>query len=87
MNKSMENKVIAFYTAISNVYREEEERECMTQLTLKDDLTEDFTAMLVALKSTYEIMTGEKIDLVDFIGILNRLAFMFLMNKETEDNE
>jgi len=69
-----EQKVIKFYTALTNVYLDEEEREGFQKIDYTDDQTEDFTAILQALYVHYIKTTGEDSDLVGFTHILNRLA-------------
>ena len=45
------DKILTFLTLIKNAYRSEENQECTQQMTLDDEnLTEDFTAMVFALK-------------------------------------
>lgn len=77
---SFERKALTFYGMICNAYRSEEEMEPpLEQLTLKNgkSLTEDLTAMLVAMKFFCDQVCPkltEQEDLVGFSYILNRLA-------------
>lgn len=83
MKNKMENKIYAFVTAIVNSYKEYYEREDFAKLELKEeDLTEDFTAMLIALKVFYTDATGDDIDLIGFTHILNRLAIQYVMEEK-----
>ena len=74
-DERFDNKTITFATAIGDVYKDEQERGNYPKLELKEDeLTEDFTAMLWAQKTLYTRITGEDVDIFEFISILNRLA-------------
>lgn len=77
-----DRKVIAFAGAISDVYKEQPDRGDYPKLELtEDELTEDFTAMLWAQMMLYRRVTGEKdVDILGFLGILNRLAVQNLMD-------
>lgn len=75
-----EDKALTFATALSDVYRKPEERSELRELKLEEEsLTEDFTAMLWGLMTVYCSITGEKLDVLDFINILTRLAFQHSM--------
>lgn len=81
------NKVMHFLTALSDCYKEKEERESCDFPGLKlsdDELTDDFTSMLVAQKILYERITEDKQDLIGFTHILNRLAFQFVSEGHIE---
>ena len=49
--KSVEDRALRFTVALVDVYRDEDEREleAFEKLDFSEDLTEDFTAMLLAL--------------------------------------
>lgn len=77
-----EDKILHFMVALSDVYKEEEEKEGdhLTPLELtEDDLTEDFTAMIYALWAFYKRITGSDLDILEFTYIVNRLAALQLM--------
>jgi hypothetical protein len=77
-----EQKALIFTVALQNVYKDEEDREDTGKLELTGDgLTEDFTAMLMAMKITYDRVTGDDTDLIGFTHILNRLAVQHVMEK------
>lgn len=83
----IEEKVMAFVTAITDVYRDEENREleAFEKMEFSDDVTEDFTAMLVAFQFIYSKITGDNhSDIIDFTHILNKLAVQYVM--EGADN-
>lgn len=76
-----ENKVLAFAVGLKNAYKDEEEREDVPKLELKEEeLTEDFTAMLDGMFVIYKSITNDDVDLIGFTHILNRLAVQRLMN-------
>ena len=80
-----ENKILTFATAIQDVYREDEERELtmLPRLELSNnEITEDFTAILYAMKILYSRITGDESDIFDFIGIFNRLAIQHQFNAD-----
>ena len=74
------NKVLVFIDMITNAYRSEDNQEFTQQLKLDDEnLTEDFTAMVFALKLFFEKVTGNTMDVIDFTHLLNKLVFQHLM--------
>lgn len=84
MNKHA-NKVLQFLTAIQDCYKEEDDRESYDfgKLELSnDELTDDFIAMLRAQKILYENITGDKVDLIGFTHIQNRLVFQHIIENE-----
>lgn len=88
MNK-IEEKALRFLTALQDVYRDEENREleAFAKLELGGDFTEDFTAMLLAMKVMIERITDFVGDIIDFTHMLNKLAVQYCMenNGEIED--
>ena len=82
----IEEKAICFLTALSDVYRDEEHREldAFPKMRITDDFTEDFTAMLLAMRFIVERLTGYDGDLIDFTHMLNKLAVQHIM--ERKDN-
>lgn len=79
----IEEKALCFLTALLDVYRDEEKRElyAFSQMEFSDDVTEDFTAMLLALHVVFERVCGDDTDLIDFTHILNKLAVQYIMEK------
>lgn len=87
---SFEKKVVSFVISLQNAYKDEEDREDQQKLELTEEgLTEDFTAMLSALRVMYIQITDDDVDLIGFTHLLNRLAMQHLMDpkKDTEVNE
>lgn len=83
MQTPFENKVLCFMSAIGNAYKDDEEREDFQKLELKsEELTEDFTAMLMAQFVLYQRITGDETDLIGFTHVLNRLALQHIMEKD-----
>lgn len=86
MNK-IEEKALHFLTALSDVYRDEENREleAFGKMEFSEDVTEDFTAMLIAMKLVFERIAGRDGDLIDFTHILNKLAVQYIMEVNCEN--
>ncbi len=88
-----ENKAIAFLIALSDVYKDVDDREldCISPLTIPEngDMSEDIFCMLKAMHlMIVKIMGDEDMDLLDTIAMLNRLVFRFGEKEdESEDSE
>ena len=82
-------KALHFLTALTDVYRDEERREldAFEKLELSDDMTEDATAMLVAMHFMVQQLLGYDGDLIDFTHALNKLAFQYLMDGREPDED
>lgn len=87
MNKTNE-KAMHFIAALSDVYRDEENREleAFSAIEFSDDVTEDFTAMLIAMNLIFDRITGSDGDLIDFTHVLNKLAVQHIMDGERKGN-
>lgn len=85
--KTVHEKALHFLTAILDVYRDEERREldAFSKLELGNDMTEDFTAMLLAIHVAMQEMTGYEGDLIDATHALNKLAFQHFMEGKDEE--
>lgn len=76
-------KALAFTVALQNAYKDEEDRETVQKLELTEDgLTEDFTAMLVAMNVMHKKITNDNQNLIGFTHTLNRLAIQHVMEKK-----
>lgn len=76
------DKVLHFVTALMDVYKNEDEKEStgLIPLELKDEeLTEDFTAMIYAMWSIYNLITEDDVDVIGFTHIINRLVIQEFM--------
>lgn len=85
----IEEKVMAFATALTDVYRDEENREleAVGKMKISENVTEDFTAMLIAMRMIFMKITGDTdSDIIDFTHILNKLAIQYVM-EGAESNE
>ncbi len=80
----IEEKATHFLTALLDVYRDEERRklDAFTAIKFSDDVAEDFTAMLIAMKLVFDKVSGTDGDLLDFTYVLNKLAIQHIMNGE-----
>ena len=90
MNENEFNKrVEKFVTAFRDLYLDVDEREGAetTKIELKEEnLTDDFTAMIIAVHLLYASITGD--DDTDLIGVthmVNRLAFQWLLKNGNGD--
>lgn len=83
-------KTLRFVEALTDCYRDEDERTSFhyEKLEIKEEeLTDDFTSMLIALHIFYERITGDETDLIGFTHILNRLAIQHILNSQKESEE
>ncbi len=81
---TIEEKALHFFAAISDVYKDEENRELETFSKLElpvDDVNDDVTAMLIAFQFVVQRLTGYDGDLIDFTHILNKLAVQNVLEK------
>lgn len=80
-----EKKAMHFIAALSDVYRDEESRELQaySAIEFSDDVTEDFTAMLIAMNLIFDRITGHEGDLIDFTHVLNKLAVQHIMDGDS----
>jgi hypothetical protein len=85
----IEEKTMRFMTALTDVYRDEESRELalFSPAELGEDVTEDFTAMLLAMKIIFVKLTGSDSDLIDFTHLLNKVAVQYVIEKLESDDE
>ena len=90
MNR-MANKII-FLTAISDAFRDEEDRELNAvgkiDIPESGDATPILTDLFYAFKAFYTQLSGDNVDPIEFIGVLMRLVFQDQLNdnSEAEDN-
>ncbi len=85
--KKVKEKALQFLTALSDVYRDEEDREleAFEKMQFSEDATEDFTAMLLAMKAVFDRVIGDDSDLIDFTHILNKLAVQYIMESKRKE--
>lgn len=86
-----EQKTLTFLIALSDVYKEDDDRElnCMSPIELPDngDMSEDIFCMLKAMHlMIVKIMGDEDMDLLDTIAMLNRLVYQY-SEKSAESEE
>lgn len=78
-------RVEMFVTSLRDLYLDIDEREGteMPKIELKEEnLTDDFTAMIMAVHLLYSSITGDdEVDLIGFTYMVNRLVFQWLMKK------
>lgn len=86
-----EQKTLTFLIALSDVYKEDDDRElnCMSPIKLPEDgnMTEDIFCMLKAIHTMIvKIVGDEDMDLLDTIAMLNRLVYQY-SEKSAESEE
>lgn len=74
-------KIVQFYVAITDMYKNEEDRDASTfepiQIPENGDMTDDIYAMLTAIKIFYANVTQDvDKDMIDFLAILTKVAFV-----------
>ena len=77
-----EKRIEKVVTALRDLYLDEEESEGteIPKIELNEDnLTDDFTAMIMAVHLLYIGITGDDTDLIGFTHIANRLVFQWLL--------
>ena len=78
MEEPFDQKMLHFAVALSDAYKEDDEKEGLALAPLemkKDELPEDFTAMIYAQWMLYRKVTGDDIDILGFTHVANRLVF------------
>lgn len=90
MNKQEFNeRVEKFVTVLRDLYLDEEEREGteIPKIELnEDDITDDFTAMIIAVHLLYASITGDDdTDIIGFTHMANRLVFQWLLKNGNGD--
>ncbi len=90
MNKQEFNeRVEKFVTVLRDLYLDEDEREGteIPKIELnEDDLTDDFTAMIMAVSCLYSSITGDDVDFIGFTHVANRLAFQWLFKNSNKED-
>ena len=86
-----EQKTLTFLIALSDVYKEDDDRElnCMSPIELPEngDMSEDIFCMLKAMHFMIVKITGDDdMDLLDTIAMLNRLVYQY-SEKSAESEE
>lgn len=83
-----EEKALIFLTALTDVYRDEENRDlgAFEKLEFTGDFAGDVTAMLIAVKAMVESITEYDGDIIDFTHMLNKLAVQYVVENNGEIN-
>lgn len=84
--KTTKEKAMQFLTALMDVYRDENDREleAFPKMEFSEDVTSDFTAMLLAMQVIVERITGYDGDIIDFTHMLNKLAVQYVLENNGE---
>ncbi len=85
----IKEKALHFLIALSDVYRDEENREleAFGKMQFSEDVSEDFMAMLLAMKCVFDRVVGDDSDLIDFTHILNKLAVQYIMDGKEDRSD
>ena len=90
MNKNeFDKRIEKFVTALRDLYLDVDEREGteIPKIELKEEnLTDDFTAMIMAVHLLYVSITGDDVDLIGFSHIANRLVFQWLFKNSNKED-
>lgn len=81
----MKAKIVAFLTNLENTYREDKE-DATLELT-EEGLTEDFTALIMALHIMYMSITGKEVDQLEFTHLINRLIVQHAIKSGSEHDD
>lgn len=78
----MEQKILAFMVALTDVYKDEDDRESSVispiEFPENGDMTENIYCMLRAIQMIIMRITGDDdMDILDVIAMMNRLAFRY----------
>ena len=88
MKQEMQNLIVNISSNMNNIFREEEDAEPYIPVDLNTvDANDLFTAELLSLLFQFIKLTGNDVDLLDFIAVLNKLAFQYIQDCDKEDEE
>lgn len=90
MNNKKEQMTAAFTTALTDVFKNEEDRELYCIPKIEDEGengNEMILAMFYAFQFVFNIYTGQECDPLEFIAILTRLIFQDLQESITNDDK
>lgn len=82
-------RVEMFVTSLRDLYLDIDEREGteMPKIELKEEnLTDDFTAMIMAVSCLYSSITGDDVDFIGFTHVANRLVFQWLFKNSNKED-
>lgn len=84
MKKDMQNLVVNIYSNMNNIFRSEDDVEPVMPVEVETVDENFFTAELIALKLQFGRLTQQKVDLIDFTHILNKLVVQYLLENNAE---
>lgn len=88
MKQEMQNLIVNVSSNMNNIFREEDDVELYIPVDLNTvDANDLFTAEMLSLYLQFKKLTGNDVDLLGFIAILNKLAFQYLQDCDKEDEE
>lgn len=87
MSYDMSDLVSRIYTNMANVFKSGDDIEPIIPFKFEELDETYFTATLLALQMQFQAITGNKLDTIEFVHILNKLAIQHLLNQNTKANE
>lgn len=87
--REFNKRVEMFVTSLRDLYLDIDERESteMPKIELKEEnLTDDFTAMIMAVSCLYSSITGDDVDFIGFTHVANRLVFQWLLKNSNKED-
>ena len=82
-----ERRIIALCENLNNVFRHEHERNEICFIDIQTIDENYFVDLLKACHLQFNRLTGNQADLIEFIGILNKLAVQHLLESKAELTE
>jgi hypothetical protein len=78
-----EELTASLYDNSNNVFRDDEDK---SPVTLRNEELDEtfFTAQLFTMMLQFNKLTGQDLDIIDFIGTLNKLALQHLLESEEQ---
>ena len=86
-NNKLDNLILNIYSNMNNIFREDEYFEPVMTVKAEEVNEEFFTAELMAMQLQFRKLTGQKVDILEFTYILNRLATQSLLENNTQFSE
>lgn len=84
MKKDMQNLVVNIYSNMNNIFRSEDDAELVMPVDVETIDENFFTAEIIAFKLQFEKLTQQKVDLIEFTHILNKLIVQYLLENNAE---
>ncbi len=77
----LQSLIVNVYSNMNNIFKEDDDVEPIIPVNLNEVNANDlFTAELASLWLQFRKLTGNDVDLLDFIAVLNKLVFQYLQD-------